>query len=213
MSACRSKYPRTPHLPWSPGASPDDLLLDSLDCFSGREVVITEKLDGENTTLYSEGLHARSIDSRHHPSRDWVKSLHGSIRHLIPAGFRVCGENLYARHSIAYEGLRSYFYVFSIWNQDNLCLGWDETLEWSELLGLEVVPTLLRGRWDEAATRALALDSSRQEGYVVRTTAAFAYDDFGRRVAKWVRTGHVQTDEHWMFSEVVPNRLAAGEER
>jgi hypothetical protein len=32
-------------------------------------------------------------------------------------------------------------------------------------------------------------------------------------VAKWVRTGHVQTDEHWMFSEVVPNRLAAGEER
>jgi hypothetical protein len=213
MSACRYKYPRTPHLPWSPGASPDDLLLDSLDCFSGREVVITEKLDGENTTLYPEGLHARSIDSRHHPSRDWVKSLHGSIRHLISAGFRVCGENLYARHSIAYEGLRSYFYVFSIWNQDNLCLGWDETLEWSELLSLEVVPTLLRGRWDEAATRALALDFLRQEGYVVRTTAAFAYDDFGRHVAKWVRTGHVQTDEHWMFSEVVPNRLAAGEER
>ena len=213
MSACRHKYPRTPHLPWSPGASPDDLLLDSLDCFSGREVVITEKLDGENTTLYPEGLHARSIDGRHHPSRDWVKSLHGSIRHLIPAGFRVCGENLYARHSIAYEELRSYFYVFSIWNQDNLCLRWDETLEWSELLGLEVVPTLLRGRWDEAATRALALDFLRQEGYVVRTTAAFAYDDFGRHVAKWVRTGHVQTDEHWMFSEVVPNRLAAGEER
>ncbi|HXO26091.1 MAG TPA: RNA ligase family protein [Thermoanaerobaculia bacterium] len=213
MPACRYKYPRTPHLPWSPGASPDDLLLDSLDCFSGREVVITEKLDGENTTLYPEGLHARSIDSRHHPSRDWVKSLHGSIRHLIPAGFRVCGENLYARHSIAYEGLRSYFYVFSIWNQDNLCLGWDETLEWSELLGLEVVPTLLRGRWDETATRALALDFLLQEGYVVRTTAAFAYDDFGRHVAKWVRTGHVQTDEHWMFSEVVPNRLAAGEER
>jgi hypothetical protein len=213
MSACRYKYPRTPHLPWSPGASPDDLLLDSLDCFSGREVVITEKLDGENTTLYPEGLHARSIDGRHHPSRDWVKSLHGSIRHLIPAGFRVCGENLYARHSIAYEELRSYFYVFSIWNQDNLCLRWDETLEWSELLGLEVVPTLLRGRWDEAATRALALDFLRQEGYVVRTTAAFAYDDFGRHVAKWVRTGHVQTDEHWMFSEVVPNRLAAGEER
>jgi hypothetical protein len=102
MSA-RYKYPRTPHLPWSPGASPDDLFLESLDCFRDQDVVVTEKLDGENTTLYPEGLHARSIDSRHHPSRDWVKSLHGAVRHLIPAGFRVCGENLFARHSIAYE--------------------------------------------------------------------------------------------------------------
>lgn len=36
-------------------------------------VVITEKMDGENTTLYRDGLHARSLDSRHHPSRNWVK--------------------------------------------------------------------------------------------------------------------------------------------
>jgi hypothetical protein len=213
MAARRYKYPRTPHLPWSPGFSEDDLLLESFDGFGDQEIVITEKLDGENTTLYPDGLHARSVDSRHHPSRDWIKRLHGDIRHLIPAGFRICGENLFARHSIPYEGLRSYFYVFSIWDDRNVCLSWDETLEWSELLGLEVVPTLFRGRWDEAAARALTLDGDRQEGYVVRAAAAFAYEDFARRVAKWVRAGHVQTDEHWMFAEVVPNRLAADEER
>ena len=67
------KYPRTPHLPWSPGASQDDVF--SLDArhFEGQTVIITEKMDGENTTLYRDYLHARSVDGRHHPSRNWVK--------------------------------------------------------------------------------------------------------------------------------------------
>ena len=75
--------------------------------FVGQEVVVTEKLDGENTTLYRRGLHARSLDPRPHPSRDWVKRLQGQIGHLIPEGWRVCGENLYARHSLGYDDLES----------------------------------------------------------------------------------------------------------
>ena len=67
------KYPRTPHLPWSPGASSDDVLLIDTQMFMGKPVVISEKMDGENTTLYADRLHARSLDSRHHPSRTWVK--------------------------------------------------------------------------------------------------------------------------------------------
>jgi RNA ligase len=101
MSAIRCKYPRTPHLPWSPGASEDDVKLDGCLKFQGREVVVTEKMDGENTSLYRNGLHARSLDSRHHPSRDWIKAWHGGIAHHIPEGWRLCGENVYARHSIA----------------------------------------------------------------------------------------------------------------
>lgn len=76
------KYPRTPHLPWSPGASVDDVRLEGLDGFEGEEVVVTEKLDGENTTLYRDGLHARSMDSAHHPSRTWVKALHARTHRL-----------------------------------------------------------------------------------------------------------------------------------
>jgi len=45
----------------------------------GREVVVTEKMDGENTTMYCDNIHARSIDGRHHPSRDWVKMTVGEI--------------------------------------------------------------------------------------------------------------------------------------
>lgn len=71
----RTKYPRTAHLPWSPGATSDDIYQGNLSPFAGKQVVVTEKMDGENTTLYRDFVHARSIDSRFHPSRTWVKAL------------------------------------------------------------------------------------------------------------------------------------------
>jgi RNA ligase len=94
------KYPRTYHLPWSEGIQDDDRTLESLDAFAGRRVVVTEKMDGENTSLYRDHLHARSLDGRHHPSRNWVKQFWSRLRADIPEGWRICGENLYARHSI-----------------------------------------------------------------------------------------------------------------
>ena len=209
MSFPRYKYPRTPHLSFSPGVGGDDIQLDSSEIFANSQVVVTEKLDGENTTLYSDGLHARSIDSRHHPSRAWVKALQAAMGHNIPPGWRICGENLYARHSIAYENLKSYFYVFSIWNENNYCLSWSETKEWAEILELELVPVIYQGIWDKAKMLAIAeqLDLNLTEGYVVRKTEQFHFADFQKNIAKWVRSNHVQTNEHWMYQEVIPNVL------
>jgi predicted kinase len=203
----RTHYPRTPHLPWSPGVAPDDVRaadLSALSALAGREVVVTEKLDGENTTLYPDGLHARSLDSGHHPSRAWVKALHGRIAGSIPPGWRVCGENMYARHSIAYDALDSWFYAFSVWAGER-CLDWDATVRFARRLGVPVPPVLWRGVFDERAVRALRVDPARQEGYVVRTVEGFDRAEFAHRVAKWVRPSHVQTDTHWMLAPVVPN--------
>ncbi|WP_406368688.1 RNA ligase family protein [Streptomyces sp. NBC_01546] len=205
----RTHYPRTPHLPWSPGAAADDVRVAGPGAFAGlagREVVVTEKLDGENTTLYADGLHARSLDSAHHPSRAWVKGLQGRIAARVPDGRRVCGENLYARHSLAYEDLDSWFYGFSVWDGEH-CLDWDGTVRFLRGLGVPTPRVLWRGIFDERVLRKLKLDTTRQEGYVVRTVDGFAYEDFGRCVAKWVRGGHVQTGTHWMFAPVVPNGL------
>ncbi|MFI6151254.1 RNA ligase family protein [Kitasatospora sp. NPDC051170] len=205
----RVQYPRTPHLPWSPGASADDVRTGDLSGLAGAEVVVTEKLDGENTTLYRDGLHARSLDSAHHPSRAWVKELHGRIGRLIPPGWRVSGENMYARHSIPYEDLESWFYGFSVWNDRDTCLDWDTTVRFLRRAGLPAPRVLWRGRYDERALRALAttLDLDRQEGYVVRTVQGFPRAEFGERIAKWVRPRHVRTDTHWMHAAVVPNGL------
>lgn len=205
----RRHYPRTPHLPWSPGVAADDVRVAGPGAFAGlagREVVVTEKLDGENTTLYADGLHARSLDSAHHPSRAWVKGLQGRIAARIPADRRVCGENLYARHSLAYEELDSWFYGFSVWDGEH-CLDWDGTVRFLRGLGVPTPRVLWRGTFDERALRKLKVDTARQEGYVVRTVEGFAYEDFGRCVAKWVRGAHVRTDTHWMFAPVVPNGL------
>ncbi|MGW2177287.1 RNA ligase family protein [Streptomyces sp. NPDC001732] len=205
----RTHYPRTAHLPWSPGATSDDVRIADLSGLAGREVVVTEKLDGENTTLYPDGLHARSLDSAHHPSRGWVKALQGRIGARIPAGRRICGENLFARHSLPYEGLESYFYGFSVWDGER-CLDWDRTVGFLRDLGIPVPPVLWRGVFDaraEKALRALRPDTGRQEGYVVRPADGFDAPDFGRLVAKWVRPGHVRTDTHWMHAAVVENGL------
>ena len=203
----RVHYPRTAHLPWSPGATPDDIRAGDLRGLFGREVVVTEKLDGENTTLYRDGLHARSLDSAHHPSRAWVKALHGRVGSQIPDGWRVCGENLHARHSIPYDDLDSWFYGFSVWDETDRCLDWESTERFLHGLGIPTPPILWRGTFDEKAIRALRLDLGRQEGYVVRTAAGFDRGEFTARVAKWVRPNHVQTDTHWMHAEIVPNGL------
>jgi len=203
------KYPRTPHLPWSPGATPDDIALLDTSRFEGIEVVVTEKMDGENTTIYPDHVHARSVDSVHHPSRSWVKSLQARLATSIPEGFRLCGENLYAEHSIRYERLPSYFLLFSIWNADNRSLSWDETEEWAALLDVPLVPVLYRGPWDEKRVRAItsSLDLATQEGIVVRVAPSFAFEELATRVAKWVRPSHVTTDEHWLSRPVKPNGL------
>ncbi len=111
----------------------------------GQDVVVTEKLDGENTTLYRDGLHARSLDSAHHPSRAWLKALHARIAARIPEGYRVCGENVFARHSIAYRALESWFYAFSVWDGDGRCLDWDATTRFAGDLGVPLPAALFRG--------------------------------------------------------------------
>jgi RNA ligase len=205
------KHPRMPHLPWSPGVGPDDLHVAGLGGLTGGQVVVTEKLDGENTTMYRDHIHARSVDSRSHPTRDWVKGLWARVAADIPAGWRVCGENLWAVHSIRYGELPSFFLVFGVWDERNRCLGWDETAEWAALLGLQVVPVLYRGPFDQAAIQR-CWDPSRadqQEGYVVRTAGGFAYAEFRLRVAKFVRPSHVRTTAHWLHGRPVGrNQLA-----
>jgi hypothetical protein len=204
------KYPRTYHLPWSPSVGKDDRVARDLSYFYDREVVVTVKKDGENTTMYSDHIHARSLDSASHPSRTWVKNLHARIAHDIPPEWRVCGENLYAKHSIHYLDLRSYFEMFSVWDNKNICLSWDETVLWAGLLGLDPVDVLYRGKWDEKLIRGLYTSThgdSECEGYVVRVADAFPYREFSRATAKYVRAGHVHTHGHWMRSLVVPNQL------
>jgi hypothetical protein len=203
------KYNRTYHLPCSLGSTCDDKFLESTKAFEEKTIVITEKMDGENTSMYPDKIHARSLDSRDHISRHWVKGEWGRIRSEIPRGWRICGENMYAKHSIYYENLDSYFYVFSIWDDNNMCLSWSDTEIICDSLGIITVPVIGIGIYDEEYLKYLAknIDFTKTEGFVIRNVESFHYDDFTDNVAKFVRENHVITDQHWMENKVVPNKL------
>jgi hypothetical protein len=214
MKTSKRKYPKTYHFEFSGGVQSDDKIIKSLSRFIGKEVVLTEKKDGENTTITSDIYHARSIDSVYNWTRAWISKMHSVLKYDIPVGFKLVGENLFAQHSIRYENLKGYFYLFSIWedkdNEDeDYCIPYDSVCEYAELLDLPMPKVLFRGIFDEKMIRKIAdeLDTDQSEGFVCRLTEGFYRSEFKDCVAKYVRSGHVQTDQHWLKNAVQNGKL------
>lgn len=207
----RIKYPRTFHLGWSEELTSDDKYLKSLDAFINKEVIVSLKMDGEGSTLYNDYLHARSIDAPSHPSRDWLKQFHARIKNDIPEGYRICGENCFARHTIAYDDLETYFYGFSIWNEKNIALSWDETIEYFNLLDITPVPVIYQGIFDEQVIKNCWTQSlqDKHEGYVVRLAGEISYQNFKYKVGKFVKKQFkkAMSDKHWRTAEIISNKL------
>ncbi|KKQ99976.1 MAG: hypothetical protein UT24_C0019G0016 [Candidatus Woesebacteria bacterium GW2011_GWB1_39_12] len=211
----RFKYPRTFHMPFSPGALSDDKKLKDCSQFEGKEVVIFVKIDGENFQVYSDGyMHARSLSKPNHPSQAWAKNYLSQRAYLIPEGWRLSCENVYAEHSIHYSNLDNYVYLFAIWNERNEVLPFDELVEWSELLDITLCPVLWRGIWDEEIVRNIyrsKYNLDDMEGWVSWTTHGFHYKDFHKNVAKYVQSGWSENIKHggihWRDKPVIPNRL------
>lgn len=202
------KYPRTPHFPFSETKTSDDRVLDNTNHFKGKIVVVTEKMDGENSTIYRNYYHARSLDSKHREYHSWLLSYIKSFQFMIPETMRICGEYLYAKHSIAYNNLENYFQVFSIWDNDT-CLDWENTKELCETFGITMVPELYYGVYDEEIIKKIAKDvvDKGGEGIVVRIANSFKYEDFQNNIAKYVRPNHVQTDKHWSLQQIETNKI------
>ncbi|CAH7428078.1 hypothetical protein VCHA53O466_50489 [Vibrio chagasii] len=205
------KHPKTYHHPLSLSVNNDDKVIrvDDLNDMIGLECIASYKLDGECTTIYPNSkTHARSIDSKYHPSRTWIRSYAAKVGYLIPDGLRVCGENLTAVHSIEYQDLGSYFFAFGVWRGDK-CLNWDESIETLKHCGIEPVEVLWRGELTQDKIKELwgNLDTQVHEGLVFRVVEEFDMAEYSKKVFKLVRSNHVQTDKHWMKKEVVFNKL------
>lgn len=204
------KYPRTYHAPWSQ-LGKDDRLMNDLSAFNGNRVIVTLKMDGENTSCYNDYIHARSINSGSHESRNWVKNLWAQFSYMLDDNMRICGENLYAQHTVRYDELETYFMMFSMW-EDNQCYSWDETVEYSKILGLQMVPVIYDGIYDEQGIKeAFRAHESSHEGYVIRLAESFSYSDFRRSVMKYVKPEFRQainnSHGHWISKKIIKNGL------
>ncbi len=76
---------------------------------------------------------------------------------------------------------------------------------------MQPVPVLFEGTFEdfmrvESQLRQSLLDSNK-EGYVIRVRDKIAREDFPTNYAKYVRANHVQTDEHWMHTQIRKNKL------
>ena len=207
------KYPRTYHVPFSPGATKDDKKLKDgwFEYYRGKEIVVTEKLDGENSCLCQKGVFARSHGAE--TRSPWSINLWGDdglywkVKGLIDDDLLIFGENLYGEHSIHYEKLRDYFHVFACYNETtDKWWSWDDVKFVSKVLGVPHVPTLWRGIAEsEDQIRELIIQTmnmpsaygNTKEGVVMRLANEFDGEDFPNYVCKYVRANHVQTDEHW----------------
>lgn len=201
-----SKYPRTLHIPWSKSISSDDRVSKNVDNLLNTEIIITEKLDGSNTSITKKGVYGRShADFTRNP---WdIKSweIWQRVKKDLSEDLFLFGEGMYGIHSIEYTNLTSYFYIFGI-RDNNIWIPWEKVEEYSYLLDIPTVPVLFKGVINSEKelkdlTEKLASEPSElgghREGIVVRNASLFHDDDFAQNVMKWVRKGHVQTDEHW----------------
>lgn len=202
-----SKYGRTYHLPWSPGSTNDDRISNSVDSLLGIDIVITEKLDGENCGMTDNGVYARSHAAfTTSPWSKEVRQLHKlSVEGNLGDGVFLFGENMEGIHSIEYTNLTSYFYMFGV-RDNNIWIPWEGVEEYSYLLDIPTVPVLFKGVINkEEELKDLVQNLVKEpsslgglrEGIVVRNSSLFHNDHFANNVMKWVRKGHVQTDEHW----------------
>ncbi len=138
------KYNRSLHAQISLGTTSDDRFMPDgyLEYFAHMDqLILTEKLDGQNNCFNKNGVFARSHAApTTHP---WDKPLIERWE-LIKNDLKdleIFGENMFGIHSIEYGQLESYFYVFAVREGDQW-LSWEEVIWYAALLDFPTVPEI-----------------------------------------------------------------------
>lgn len=200
------KYPRTWHLPYSEKSFSDDKRHDTDDHLLGHEVLAMLKMDGENTTIYRDCSHARSLDSLQDcTGRRWIETFRKTRLQDLPIELRICGENMFWQHTVIYEQLPSVFLGFSVWEKD-LCWSWEETTELFEYFGICTPTVFYKGIYDKTAIlKAFEPYKQSNEGFVVRKLEGYEITDFKYSVNKFVNENFKIPDSHWRHAQKTQN--------
>jgi hypothetical protein len=120
------KFPRTPHLEGSAlQAGDEDVPRARLDAADGVEAVVTEKLDGVNVGLRFDATGRPWLFSRGHflGAEPWFDRLKqqvaaqaGELFERLGTRFVLYGEWLGARHTVFYDALPGWLFVFDLFD-------------------------------------------------------------------------------------------------
>ncbi len=132
MNYAIKKYPRTPHLQGSrlqPGD--EDLSQVPFESIAGKHLVIEEKIDGANSAVSFDADGTLLLQSRGHyltggPReihydlfKQWASAHSESFFRVLGTRYIMYGEWMYAKHSMFYDALPSYFMEFDIFDREN----------------------------------------------------------------------------------------------
>lgn len=207
------KFPSIPYLSISPDVDQNDPVTNFT--LNGKNIVITEKMDGENCCMYNGKVFARthSHEATHEsftPIKQMYKQkiLPMNEVYNIPNRYMLFGENMTGIHSITYDKLENYFYLFGVFDTDShVWLGWDQVEKVARDIDVPTVPVIFRGVLCEEKIKILMDKKIKTisicstvvgpEGFVVRNSHAFVNNEFSTNISKYVRHNHKQTDETW----------------
>lgn len=139
-----AKFPRILHSPISLGTTSDDRIFSDenyLRSFEEEEVILTEKLDGQNNSFNKYGVYARSHAAPTELPWDKVMvQFWESIKNDL-GDIELFGESMFAIHSIEYKKLENYLYLFGV-RQNGIWLSWEEVQFWAKAFDLPTVPQI-----------------------------------------------------------------------
>ena len=90
-------------------------------------------------------VYARTVNTEAtHPSFGPIKQLAAEVSYLLPHNLQLLGENMFGVHSIEYDGLEAFFYVFGALRDGSEWLSWDHVTELTNEIGVPTVPVVAR---------------------------------------------------------------------
>lgn len=214
---------KTFHVPWSEGTDSTDRKNWNYwtDIQSIKELVFTEKLDGQGSCLNEFGVFARSHAApSDKPWDDYLKVKHARIVSDLKAEhIELFGESMYAIHSIEYPRLDEHFKLFAVRQLDRW-LSWEEVKEWAFMFDMSTVPVIGRrmvADFNEESLKEYVKETAKgpsafgsldvlenkpcsMEGIVFRNVEGYHVDGFVQNVFKIVRKSHVRTSDRWEYA-------------
>ncbi len=94
---------------------------------------------------FTTQVYARTVATEvSHASFGPIKELASQITYLIPDNVQLFGENMFGIHSIEYDQLTSFFYLFGVLENGCDWWSWDHMTELADEIGVPTVPMVTK---------------------------------------------------------------------
>lgn len=88
-------------------------------------------------------MYARTVNAEAtHPSFGPIKQLAAECSYAIPPNIQLFGENMFGIHSLEYDRLGSFFYLFGALEHGSHWLPWDHVTELANDISVPTVPVV-----------------------------------------------------------------------